>query len=109
MKITIKRYQFERAFIDAGRKDQFSHEALGLLFNYLEEYEESTGEEIELDVVALCCEYTEDTWQSIAHAYNVELDETEDEDEQKQQVQDFLEVETVVVGKTEDGFIYACF
>jgi hypothetical protein len=109
MKTTVSRYDFERAFVDAGRKDQFSHEALGLLFDYLEEYEESTGEEIELDVVALCCDYCEDTWQSIARAFNIELDENEDEDEQKQQVQDFLEVETVVVGETEDGFVYACF
>jgi hypothetical protein len=109
MKITISRYDFERAFVDAGRKENFSYEALGLLFDYLEEYEESTGEEIELDVVALCCDYCEDTWQSIAHAFNIELDENEDEDEQKQQVQDFLEVETVVVGKTVEGFVYACF
>ena len=27
--------------------------------NYLEEYEESTGEELELDVIALCCDFTE--------------------------------------------------
>jgi hypothetical protein len=29
------------------------------LFDYLEEYEESTGEDIEFDMVALCCDYTE--------------------------------------------------
>lgn len=29
------------------------------MFDYLEEYEESTGEKIELDIVALCCDFTE--------------------------------------------------
>ena len=109
MKTTVSRYDFERAFVDYGRKDQFSYEALGLLFDYLESYEQDTGEEIELDVIALCCDYCEDTWQSIAHAYNIELNHDESEEDQKQQVRDFLEVETVVVGNTEDGFVYACF
>lgn len=40
-------------------KDNFTYEGKRALFDYLEEYEESTGEEIELDIVALCCEYTE--------------------------------------------------
>ena len=109
MKTTVSKYDFERAFVTAGRKENFIYEGLAVLFDYLEELEASTGQEIELDVIALCCEYTEDTWRNIADNYGIELDETEDEDEQKQQVQDFLEVETVVVGKTEDGFVYACF
>lgn len=29
------------------------------LFDYLEAYEEDTGDEVEFDVIALCCEYTE--------------------------------------------------
>ena len=41
------------------RKENFSYEGKEALFNYLEQYEEDTGEEIELDVIALCCDYTE--------------------------------------------------
>jgi len=41
------------------RKNTFSYEGKKALFEYLEEYEESTGEEIELDIIALCCDYTE--------------------------------------------------
>ena len=41
------------------RKDTFSYEGKKALFEYLENYEEETGEEIELDIVALCCDYTE--------------------------------------------------
>jgi hypothetical protein len=40
-------------------KNNFSYEGKKALFDYLEEYEAETGEEIELDTVALCCEYSE--------------------------------------------------
>lgn len=40
-------------------KNNFSYNGLWALFEYLEEYEESTGEQIEFDPVALCCEYSE--------------------------------------------------
>ena len=42
-----------------GRGDQFSYEAKSALFEYLEEYEQDTETEIELDVIALCCDYSE--------------------------------------------------
>ena len=59
MKTTVSSYDFERAFIDCNRENNFSYAGKKALFDYLEEYEEETGEEIELDVIALCCEYTE--------------------------------------------------
>lgn len=59
MKTTINEYQFEQAFVKAGRGEQFSREALKALFEYIEGLEEDTGEETELDVIALCCEFTE--------------------------------------------------
>ena len=58
MKQSINMYDFERAFKNFER-DNFSYGGLKALFEYLEEYEEGTGEEIELDVIALCCDYTE--------------------------------------------------
>tara|TARA_R110002096_G_scaffold385996_1_gene579923 strand:- start:7 stop:303 length:297 start_codon:yes stop_codon:yes gene_type:complete len=58
MKQSINMYDFERAFKNFER-DNFSYDGLKALFEYLEEYEEGTGEEIELDVIALCCDYTE--------------------------------------------------
>jgi hypothetical protein len=39
--------------------DAFSYEGLGALFEYLTEYEEDTGAELELDVVAICCDFDE--------------------------------------------------
>ena len=56
---TITNNTFHDAFHTAGRGDQFSYEGRNALFDYLEEYEGSTGEKVEVDVVALCCEFTE--------------------------------------------------
>ncbi|MBK5247496.1 MAG: hypothetical protein JJE49_09560 [Peptostreptococcaceae bacterium] len=59
MKQTINESDFRTAFARMDRADQFSYDGLTSLFDYLEEMEEETGEQIELDVIALCCEYTE--------------------------------------------------
>lgn len=37
----------------------FSWDGLEALFNYLEEYEQDCGEELDFDPVAIACEYTE--------------------------------------------------
>lgn len=110
MKTTVSRYDFERSFVDAARKNQFSYEALGLLFAYLEEYEESTGEKIELDVIALCCEYSEDTVENIAENYSIDISACEsDYYEISETVKAYLEDNTQLVGETSTGFVYACF
>jgi hypothetical protein len=56
---TINKYEFSDAFQKMGRGDQFSYEGLIALFYYLEMSEEDIGEPIELDVISLCCEYSE--------------------------------------------------
>jgi hypothetical protein len=59
MKENVNFSDFCDRFQNYERDDNFSYEGKRALFNYLEQYEEDTGEEIELDVIALCCEYTE--------------------------------------------------
>ena len=55
---TVNFSQFTDSFSDSY-KDNFSYEGKQALFNYLEDYEKSTGKQIELDPIALCSEYTE--------------------------------------------------
>ena len=114
MKTTVSRYDFERAFVDAGRKDQFSYQALGLLFDYFEQYEEDTGEEIELDVVAVCCDYSEEMVADIARNYSIDLNDADPEDNDydtqcRAIVREYLEENTQLVGETATGFVYAVF
>lgn len=107
MKTTVNVYQFRYAFNDCGRGEQFSYEALGLLFDYLEQYEEDSGEEIELDVIAICCDYSEDTPEQVAEYYGIELDQLDDDI--MQQVVDYLNENTQVVGRTDSSIVYAQF
>jgi len=71
-------------FVDAFqiRKDNFSYDGLQALFDYLEEYEKETGKEIELDVIALCCEYSEyANLKEFQEAYSDEYETIEDIEE----------------------------
>lgn len=51
--------QFCDAFRDMGRSHNFSYEGRRAIFDYLEDLEESCEQEIELDVIAICCEFSE--------------------------------------------------
>lgn len=76
---SISRCDFHDAFRNMDRKDHFSYEAKNALFDYLEEYEESTGERIELDVIALCCEFSEESIKDVLENYSLEsLEELND-------------------------------
>ena len=58
----------------AIRPDNFSHEGLRALFDYLSDFEE----DIELDVIAVCCDYTEATIPELHDSYFREEDPTKD-------------------------------
>jgi len=55
---TINQNDFTHAFISL-RPSNFSYEGLLALYDWFEEYEDSAGSQIELDVIAICCEYSE--------------------------------------------------
>lgn len=110
MKTTVSQYDFERAFVDANRKDQFSYEGLKALFEHLEQMEADNGEEIELDVIALCCDYYEDTAEAIARNYSIDLEDCEDEGDKIEAVRDYLSDNTTLVGEPLPGtFLYVAF
>lgn len=122
MKITVDERMFRDKFIDYSREDNFSREGLSLLFEYLEQLEEDTGEEMELDVISLCCDYSELTFQEVAKEYSLTLEETEDEGEEvtynwetmnddqlEEVVKEYLEENTCVVGFTDTTVVYLNF
>ena len=80
---TLTRNQFIDAFKQSDRKNQFSYEGLVSLFEYLEEYEDSTGETIEFDMIALCCEYAEyDNLEEFQNDYGKEYQSFDDIEEE---------------------------
>ena len=110
MKTTVTFSDFVDAFRQAGRKGTFSYDGLRALFDHLEEIEQDTGEEIELDPIALCCDYAEDDAVSIAGQYGIDLSDCEDGDDKEEAVQDYLEENTDLIASLPGGvFVYRQF
>jgi len=81
-----------------------------MLFEYLEQYEDGTGEKIELDLCALCCDYSEDNYEDIINNYNIDVSECNDEDEKLAAVEEYLSENTMLIGKPfGDVFLYQVF
>ena len=104
MKTTVSVYDFCEAF-NKVRPGTFSYEALGHLFEYLERFEEDTGEELELDVVAVCCDFAEDTWQQIADQYGLEPKGDNDEEKQER-VAEYLADQGCYIAEVGDCIVY---
>lgn len=102
MKKTINFYDFERAFVDCGRSSHFSYEAKKAIFDYLESYEEDTGEEIELDVIGICCDFSESTLDEINSDYSQDFDSLEDASE-------WLDRQTSVIATLDDAIVFQSF
>jgi len=98
------------AFRAYDRNENFTYEGKRILFDYLEGYEEDTGESIELDVIALCCEYSEDSIDNIIQNFSIDIEEDTTEEEKADIVEEYLSENTILVGKTEiDTFVYITF
>lgn len=106
---TISQTDFTNAFRNYGRTDNFSYEALDLLFDYFNDLETDIGEQIELDVIAICCDYAEDTVENIISNYSIEIDADADADDIKQNVIHYLSENTSYIGETNSGLVYAGF
>ncbi len=71
MKQTVNKSDFRDAFNRMDRKDNFTYEALGVLFDYYEQLDDDCGTETELDVIAICCEWCEyDSLTDVRDAYS---------------------------------------
>ena len=109
MKNTISLSDFRDSFARMDRTN-FSYDGLEVLFDYLEELESDTGEELELDVIALCCDFQESDYESIASDYYIDLSDCEDDEEKIEAVREYLSENTLLVGEVSEGvFIFQNF
>ena len=98
MKQTMYLTDFRNAFRRADRKENFSHEGLSVLFDYLEEIDS----EYEIDVIEICCEYEEMTLEEVNEAYGEEFETLDDATK-------WLNENTIVCGETDDSIIFAAY
>ena len=93
----INFYDFVEAFKKMDRQDNFSEEGLVALYDYIEEMEDATGEQIELDVVAICCDFMEfDTKKELLEQYGYETIEE-------------IEKRTIITKTVKDSYIIQAF
>jgi hypothetical protein len=110
MKTNIDFSDFREAFRTYGRDSSYTREGLEMLFNYFEELESDLGEEIELDVIAICCDYDENHWKDVAASHSIDLTDCEDEGDKIEAVRDYLSDNTTLIGEPLPGtFLYVVF
>lgn len=97
---TINKSQFRDAFRAMGRADQFSYDALGMLFDYFDD----ADPDHELDVIAICCAFAEDSPEYIADQYDVDVGGM-DEGQTLDAVLEYLGEKTQVIGVTDAGAV----
>lgn len=110
MKMNVNFSMFVSAFESAGRTTQFSYEGKRTLFEYLCDMEDSMGEEIELDIIGLCCDYTEYDGVELLDGFSHFLNGDEKGDEEKiEAIIGKLVAETEVIGVKEGEWIVRNF
>lgn len=109
MKQTIDCHDFIREFESYdGRAQQLGgREGLRMLFDCLREIERDTDEEIELDVIGLCCDYACSTVEDIASDHGLALINDRDmtEEERLEAILEYINDHSVAVGVLDDGRI----
>ena len=68
---TVDFNSFVKSFKEAGRGDQFSIDGLKMLFDWLEGIY-GGGDDFELDVIGLCCQYAEYSKEEFLNDYNID-------------------------------------
>jgi len=70
MKVNVDRDLFIARFTAFDRVDNFGHDGLYALFDYLVSSESESEQEIELDVIAFCCDYSRyENFDEVQEAY----------------------------------------
>jgi hypothetical protein len=109
MKQTVQEQDFLDAFRAYGRAAQFTRAGLIALFDYLEELEGDTGEEQELDVIALCCDWSEyPTALKAAEESGYKVEEALTEEETEADAFTWLQNQTTVI-EFDSGVIVEAF
>ena len=102
---TIDKSLFRSRFKDynrVGKDKNFSYNGLDALFEYLEELSIDCGDSIELDVIGLCCDYSElsitELWNDYEYLFkDLSRDDFETDDELNEAMLDTLRDNTSVI------------
>jgi|LGOV01.1.fsa_nt_gb hypothetical protein len=104
MKQTVSFCQFCDAFDSHERNDSFTYDGKKALFEFIEDLDEQCGMETELDIIALCCEFSEydnaiDCISTCGYGFtsDLEYEEEEEEEEEERESLEWLSEHTMVI------------
>ena len=102
-----------------ARGDGYGYKGWKAIGNYLEELSEDTGEDIEIDIIAICCEYSmaesvEEFFMEFDHLHGEDLPDEEEweeltEEEKLETIKAFLQHRSSVVVCEDDLIIWQAF
>ncbi len=109
MKQTLSTYQVANA-LKSDDNSNWSYAGALALAEWLEDLEQDTGEEIELDVVAIRCDFAEyDSLLDWADEYGADLDESpECDDERDEMIREYINDRGFLI-EFEGGIIVSSF
>ena len=94
---------FIEEFKNYGREEAFTYQGKKALYDYLNELSESIEEPIELDIISICCNFTEyEDLDQFNNDYSYSIGEDIEDIEEIQQY-------TTVIPVNEEGFIIQDF
>ena len=97
---TLNKHQFIDSFKSWDTyANSFSYEGLELLYDWLEMQKAQSDEDIELDVVGLCCDFTESDVATIIQDYTLPQDASFND------ALEYIQDKSLVVGVTEQKTI----
>ena len=112
MKNTLSNSQVIDTLLDhevlGQRTDSVIIEATEALVNWLEELEDGTGEEMELDPIALRCQFSLVTTDEAAEMYDINTSGV-DADDRAEAITDYLNDNTIVIPVDDTYLIIAEF
>lgn len=93
--------QFAHAFNEVS-PNSFTIQALEALFDYLDELSEDMGEDIELDPIAIRCDWAEYADKELWEEYADQFEDQLEEDDGAVELAEYMEEETTILRVSSD-------
>ena len=110
---TVNADTFIREFDKMDRSENFTTAARYALFQYYDDLSEDIGEDFQLDVIAICCDWSEVDAEQAASEYGYILDaeelaECDDDDDKMDYIESVLSDETIII-RLENALLIQAF
>lgn len=110
-------YQLEQLFKECGRDNHFSYYGYQAMYDYLDQLSDDMGEDFKVDVIAICCDFTEySDWEELYNEYTYSYNNEEEtwEETDQEAFKEWIQNNTTVIECTDykdnlAGVIIQCF